>query len=190
MNENPPIGGKIETLRSLKRIRLQDLAAKAGLSSNQMNLIETGKSIPSLGVLIRIARALGIRLGTLLDDAEKEGPVIVRAKERHSSFSFSTDEDNNREHLSFYSLAPSKASRHMDPFLVEIEPGRDNQLRKSSHEGEEFIFVMKGRIRVIYGTDVIELEQGDSIYLDSIVEHSVTTPDASALILGVVYVPV
>jgi quercetin dioxygenase-like cupin family protein len=49
---------------------------------------------------------------------------------------------------------------------------------------------MEGKITVAYGTDVIELEKGDSIYLDSIVDHLVTTSGPSARILGVVYVPV
>jgi quercetin dioxygenase-like cupin family protein len=78
----------------------------------------------------------------------------------------------------------------MEPFIVDIMPGENELLPKSSHEGEEFIYVMEGKITVAYGTDVIELEKGDSIYLDSIVDHLVTTPGQSARILGVVYVPV
>jgi transcriptional regulator with XRE-family HTH domain len=190
MKANNPIGGKIATLRNLKKIEPQDLATRAGLSANQLNLIESGTSIPSLGVLIRISRALGIRIGTLLDDTVKEGPAIVRAKDWHLAYSFSTHEDKSREHLNFYSLAPNKAGRHMEPFIVDILPGENKLLPKSSHEGEEFIFVMDGKITVAYGTDVFELEKGDSIYLDSIVEHLVTTPGPKARILGVVYVPV
>lgn len=184
------IGEKIEALRVLKRIEPQDLAGRTGLSLNQLSLIESGTSIPSLGVLIRISRALGIRLGTLLDDTEKEGPSVVRAKDWQKGYSFSTHEDRSREHLTFYSLAPNKAGRHMEPFIVDIEPGENKQLPKSSHEGEEFLYVMEGKILVAYGTEVIELEKGDSIYLDSIVEHLVTTPGTRARILGVVYIPV
>lgn len=78
----------------------------------------------------------------------------------------------------------------MEPFIVDIQPGESKQISKSSHEGEEFIFVMEGTVTVAYGTDIFELEEGDSIYLDSIVEHLVTTPGPKARILGVVYVPV
>jgi quercetin dioxygenase-like cupin family protein len=78
----------------------------------------------------------------------------------------------------------------MEPFIVDIVPGENKLLPKSSHEGEEFIYVMEGKITVAYGTDVINLEKGDSIYLDSIVDHLVTTPGPVAQILGVVYVPV
>lgn len=190
MYTNRLIGQKILTLRTLKKIESPDLAIRAGLSSRQLDLIESGASIPSLGVLIRITRALGIRIGTLLDDTVKEGPAVVRAKEHQSALSFSTSEDENREHLTFFSMAPNKAGRHMEPFIVDIVPGGNKHLPKSSHEGEEFIYVLEGKVTILYGTDVIELEKGDSIYLDSILKHLVTTTLAKARILGVVYVPV
>ena len=78
----------------------------------------------------------------------------------------------------------------MEPFIVDIVARRKQSVAKSSHEGEEFIFVTEGHITVAYGTDVFELDEGDSIYLDSIVPHLVTTRDSHARILGVVYVPV
>lgn len=182
------IGEKISTLRTLKKIQIEDLAAKAGLSTQQLILIEKGVSIPSLGVLIRITRALGIRLGTLLDDTLKEGPAVVRANEHESSVSFSTTE--NREHLTFMSLAPNKAGRHMEPFVVDIVPDGADEPVKSSHEGEEFIYVLEGKVIIHYGNDMIELNKGDSIYLDSVVNHLVTTGSSKARILGIVYVPV
>ena len=190
MHSDNHIGQKIAMLRNLKKIEQADLARRSGLSLEQLELIETDRSIPSLGILIRISRALGIRIGTLLDDTVKEGPAIIRAKERKEAFSFSTSEDVNREHLSFFSLAPNKAGRHMEPFIVNIVPGENKLLPKSSHEGEEFIYVMEGKITVAYGTDVIELEKGDSIYIDSIVDHLITTTGPAAQILGIVYVPV
>lgn len=190
MQNKHPIGEKIAALRNIKNIEAETLATRSGLSDNQLKLIETGTSIPSLGVLIRISRALGVRLGTLIDDNEKEGPSIIRSGEWQSGYSFSTNKDKNREHLTFYNMAPNKAGRHMEPFIVDIEQGESKKMFKSSHEGEEFIYVMEGKITVAYGTDIFELEEGDCIYLDSIVEHLVTTSCPRARILGVIYVPV
>lgn len=187
---NQIIGKKISSLRELKKIAIEDLAAKTGLSVKQLNSIESGISIPSLGVLIRITRAMGIRIGTLLDDTVKEGPAIVRSEERLSTLSFSTSENENREHLNFFSLAPNKTGRHMEPFIVDITPNDKSKPVKSSHEGEEFIFVLEGQVTIHYGNDIFELEKGDSIYLDSIVSHLVTTKTKMAKILGIVYVPV
>lgn len=185
---NQFIGEKISTLRTLKKVSIEDLAVKTGLSVRQLNLIESGVSIPSLGVLIKITRALGIRIGTLLDDTVKEGPAVVRSGEHQFTLSFSTNED--REHLNFMSLAPNKAGRHMEPFIIDIFHDGNDEPVKSSHEGEEFIYVLDGKVTVHYGNDVFELEKGDSIYIDSIVKHLVTTSTEKARILGIVYVPV
>jgi transcriptional regulator with XRE-family HTH domain len=190
MSTNLLIGRKISALRTLKKIETEDLAHKTGLSVKQLNSIESGASIPSLGVLIRITRALGIRIGTLLDDTIKEGPSIIRSNEHRSSLSFSTSENENREHLKFFSLAPNKAGRHMEPFIIDIVPNEKDKLSKSSHEGEEFIYVLEGMITIHYGNDIYKLREGDSIYLDSIVSHVVTTETKNARILGIVYVPV
>jgi transcriptional regulator with XRE-family HTH domain len=190
MASNQLIGEKISTLRTLKKIEAEDLARKAGLSVKQLNSIESGTSIPSLGVLIRVTRALGIRIGTLFDDTIKEGPAIIRANEHQSALSFSTSENENREHLTFFSLAPNKTGRHMEPFIIDIIPNEKSKPSKSSHEGEEFIYVLEGKVTVHYGNEIFELGKGDSIYLDSIVSHLVTTNTNSARILALVYVPV
>jgi transcriptional regulator with XRE-family HTH domain len=190
MATNQLIGRKISALRELKKIEIEVLAHKTGLSVKQLNSIESGVSIPSLGVLIRVTRAMGIRIGTLLDDTIKEGPAIVRANEHQSTISFSTSEHETREHLKFFSLAPNKTGRHMEPFMIDIIPNEKNQQSKSSHEGEEFIYVLEGRVTVHYGNETVVLEKGDSIYLDSIISHLVTTDTNKARILGIVYVPV
>jgi quercetin dioxygenase-like cupin family protein len=78
----------------------------------------------------------------------------------------------------------------MEPFIIEIVPDKKHEVVKSSHEGEEFIYVLDGEVTVHYGNDVFELAKGDSIYLDSIVNHFVTTNSDKARILGIVYVPV
>jgi transcriptional regulator with XRE-family HTH domain len=187
---NQLIGEKISTIRVFKKVELEVLALKTGLSVEQLKLIESGDSIPSLGVLIRITRALGTRLGTLLDDTIREGPSIVRENEHQSTLSFSTSENEKREHLKFLSLAPNKAGRHMEPFIIDIIPNGKNEPSKSSHEGEEFIYVLDGSVTIYYGNDNIDLKKGDSIYLDSIVQHFVTTSSGKARILGIVYVPV
>jgi quercetin dioxygenase-like cupin family protein len=60
----------------------------------------------------------------------------------------------------------------------------------SSHEGEEFIYVMEGRIEINYGKDIFLLDSGDSIYMGSVVEHHVHAADNKpAKILAVLYTP-
>ena len=78
----------------------------------------------------------------------------------------------------------------MEPFIVDIEPGLQSDYMLSSHEGEEFIYVLDGEIEINYGKEVYNLAKGDSIYLDSIVLHNVHSgSNSSAKILAVVYAP-
>lgn len=190
MNKNF-VGKKIRDYREFRQISKEDLALKANLDQKQLEKIEEKGIMPSLGHLIKISRALGVRLGTFLDDQDQVGPVIVKAGERKSSLSFSTNNESSREHLNFFSLAQDKAGRHMEPFVVEIEPTKESDYKLSSHEGEEFIYVLEGSIEVNYGKNTYQLEQGDTIYLDSIVAHNIhAAKNQPAKILAVVYAPV
>lgn len=185
------IGKKIKQFREFREISIDELALNANLDVAQLKQIEQQSNVPSLGHLIKISRALGVRIGTFLDDQEHIGPVVIRSGEEKSSLSFSTKNENTREHLNFFSLASDKAGRHMEPFIVEIEPQEEPNYKLSSHEGEEFIYVLKGKIEINYGKDLLQLEKGDSIYLDSVVSHNIhAAGDQVAKILAVVYTPV
>ncbi len=75
----------------------------------------------------------------------------------------------------------------MEPFIVDIRPGaKDATL--STHEGEEFIYVLEGEVELRYGSDSIKLAAGDSVYYDSIVPHRVSSA-APAKVIAVVYAP-
>lgn len=190
MQVSNKVGKKIKNYREFKQISREDLALKANLDVSQLQHIEEKGNVPSLGHLIKITRALGVRMGTFLDDQDQLGPVIVKAGTEKSSLSFSTKDTASREHLNFYSLAQDKAGRHMEPFIVEIEPTNVSDYKLSSHEGEEFIYVLKGKVEINYGKDIFLLDEGDSIYLDSVVAHNVHAfANQQAKILAVIYYP-
>jgi len=190
MKTKNSLGSKIKDYREFRQISRGELALKANLDENQLECIEEKGIVPSLGHLIKITRALGVRIGTFLDDQDQIGPVVVRAGTEKSSMSFSTKSESTREHLSFYSLAQDKSGRHMEPFMIDIEPSAHSDYKLSSHEGEEFIYVLQGKVEINYGKELYLLNEGDSIYLDSIVAHNVhAAANQKAKILGVVYYP-
>lgn len=184
------VGEKIRQIREMKKVGLEELAERSGIEIALIQKIEQEKNVPSLAPLIKIARALGVRLGTFLDDSNSYGPVVVRANEYHMGARFTSQTSEAREHLNFYSLAYDKAGRNMEPFIIDIEPGQKSDYMLSSHEGEEFIYVLDGMVEINYGKEIYKLEKGDSIYLDSIVMHNVHAGDQQpAKILAVVYTP-
>ena len=191
-NNNSKVGAKIKGLRETKNLSVEEIAERSGLTIEQINSIENDVNLPSLGPLIKIARALGVRLGTFMDDNDALGPVITRAKDREadSSISFSNGATDARKHMEYHPLAQQKAGRHMEPFIIDINPEESPEFQLSAHEGEEFIYVMQGEVEIVYGKDTYSLKEGDSIFYDSIVKHHVHGAlGKSAKILAVVYIP-
>ena len=191
-NSNTFVGSKIKGLRETKNLSLEEIAERSGLTVEQITSIENDQNLPSLGPLIKIARALGVRLGTFMDDNDALGPVVCCAAEREAnkSISFSNGATDARKHMEYHPLAQQKAGRHMEPFIIDINPEDSPEFQLSAHEGEEFIYVMEGEIEIVYGKETYNLKEGDSIFYDSIVNHHVHgAPGKSAKILAVVYIP-
>ena len=191
--KNTP-GKRIAELCKTYSVSLEVLAERSGLPIELINRIEKDDHIPDLAPLVKIARALGVRLGTLLDDHEKLGPVITRAGAADEAARFKTGvpegnaEADAHKGYSFRALASEKGGRHMEPFIVDIEP--DAEQSKSTHEGEEFIFIISGNLALEYGSQSEVLNAGDSVYYDSIVPHRVISADGKPVrILAVIYTP-
>jgi transcriptional regulator with XRE-family HTH domain len=196
-------GERITELRKTYSITRESLAERSGLDEALIRRIEEAGHIPDLAPLLKLSRALGVRLGTLMDDHEERGPVITRAGEAESTPRFVTglpespapsppppSGEKARAHqgLNFKALAADKGGRHMEPFIVDI--ACEAVQEKSSHEGEEFIHILSGRLSLEYGKDTALLETGDSVYYDSIVPHRVLAADGKpARILAVIYTP-
>ncbi|KAA6313662.1 (S)-2-hydroxypropylphosphonic acid epoxidase [termite gut metagenome] len=190
MDANKIVGEKIRILRESKSITAEELAERSGLALEQVERIENNIDIPSLAPLIKIARVLGVRLGTFLDDHDETGPVICRKNESGEAVSFSNNAVQSRKHMEYHSLSSSKADRHMEPFIIDVTPTDVTDFVLSSHEGEEFIIVMEGIMEIRYGKNSYILETGDSIYYDSIVPHHVHAYEGKAAkILAVIYTP-
>ncbi|MDR1398619.1 MAG: cupin domain-containing protein [Treponema sp.] len=193
-------GERIAELRKTYSVDRKALAERSGVSEELIRRIEDEGLIPDLAPLLKISRALGVRLGTLLDDHNELGPLITRSGRVSESVRFITgiplpssvsalspaiDEPRG---LSFKALAAGKGGRHMEPFIVDVESNAEQD--KSTHEGEEFIYVLTGTIQVDYGKDSFVLSAGDSIYYDSVVPHRVLAASSvRARILAVIYTP-
>ena len=191
-NQQSPVGSKIKSIRETNNLSIEEIAERSGLNADQIIAIENNETLPSLGPLIKIARALGVRLGTFMDDNDAIGPVVCRAKEREeeTSISFSNGTADARKHMEYHPMAKQKAGRHMEPFIVDIQPSEEKEFTSSAHEGEEFIYVMQGEIEIDYGKEKYLLKEGDSIYYDSIVKHHIHGAEGKAAkIMAVVYIP-
>ena len=183
------VGQRIRTIMAHQSLSLEGLAERTGLDTGFLATVIDDDVHPSLAPLLKIARALGVHLGSLLDDRIGKDPLVVRRVNRKAELSMLRGK-NKPVALKFYSLGSGKRDRHMEPFYVELLPESENARDLSSHEGEEFIVVYAGRVEVAYGVEVYELEAGDSMYYNSNVPHYVSCKGAQpASIYAVIFVP-
>ena len=188
MKENKEFALKVKSIRERQNMSIEELAEKSDVKLEVLQAMENGEIIPSLTPLTKMAKALGVRVGTFLDDTPQLGPVVVRGGKPNNVLYFSGREDvTNASNLEFHSLGAGKIDRNIDPYIIDITYEEDYKL--SSHEGEEFIYVLEGEIEVEYGKDKFTVAAGDSIFYDSVVPHHLHSSRDKAKILAVLYTP-
>jgi transcriptional regulator with XRE-family HTH domain len=181
------VGEKVKTLREKKGLSLKELAELTGFSAALLSQMENHLVSPSLGTMIKLAKALGVKVGDLLGETEGEPFAIVRKDERKTVSRFASKE-GVKYGYSYESLGFEKKNRHMEPFIVTLEPATVKTSKTSVHDGEEFIFVLEGAMEVILGNHTDVLYPGDSIYYDSSIPHRVQCyQDRVTKILAVLY---
>ena len=189
MEKNKEFASKMKSIRERQNMTIEELAEASGVKLEVLQAMENGEVIPSLTPLTKMARALGVRLGTFLDDTPQIGPVVTRGGKTENTLYFSGREDvTNATNLEYHSLGAGKIDRNIDPFIIEIAY-EEGEKELSSHEGEEFIYVLEGEIEVIYGKDSFIIGEGDSIFYDSVVPHHLHANGKNSKILAVLYTP-
>jgi transcriptional regulator with XRE-family HTH domain len=180
------LGERIRTYRERLGMTVEALGQQSGVDADTIKAIESGEVYPVLGVLLKLARALGQLLGTFMDDQYSPDPIIMRAGER------ATDRVSHRaggaNGFDYFPLGRGKTDRHLEPFYIEIAVGADAQL--SAHEGEEFIVVVSGEVELTFGSERYLLKTGDSAHYNSVVPHIVKAAGSNpASIYAVVFTP-
>lgn len=188
MNKDEKVGARIKSLREDRGLTRDEVASRSGLNADFIQAVEEDNIYPSLGPLVKLARVLGVRLGTFLDDQLSQDPLVVRYEERKEELSMLKGKDKPVA-LKFHSLGRGKKDRHMEPFYIEILPEPEEDKKLSFHEGEEFIVVLSGEVEVLYGSEVHVLKPGDSMYYNSVVPHYVGCKGSRAEIYAVLYFP-
>ncbi|MCX5918865.1 MAG: cupin domain-containing protein [Deltaproteobacteria bacterium] len=188
-SEDLRIGEKVRELREKKGLSLQDMANRTGYTSALLSQVENHLISPPLGALIKIAKALEVRVGTFFGEEPRESYAIVRRDERKHISRYASKEGVSYGYA-YESLGFDKKDRQMEPFLVTLEPATVKSEKLSTHDGEEFIFVLEGEMEAILGGHKDVLHPGDSIYYDSTIPHKVQCHrDIPTRILAVIWTP-
>jgi transcriptional regulator with XRE-family HTH domain len=176
---------KIQKLRKSKRVTLGELAKRTGLTKGYLSQIENSFKTPPFSTLDKIAYALGVDITYFFINSESEQVdakiTIVRPEERKK-----VDPGGFRRGYGYESLAFRKKGKNLEPYLITIDSQNSGTFK---HDGEEFLFILKGAMEFNYGGEKYLLKKGDSIYLDSGVEHytSKVLGDGPVQMLCVIY---
>ena len=165
------IGIRVKKARESLCLSLFDLYLRTDIGAETLSQIEEGKIVPPLGAVIKLAKALDLKMGYLISGEEEKAYTIVRRDDREVTSRYDSRKEKHYGYK-YESLAPHKTNRCMEPFLVTLEPSETEEER-STHDGQEFIFVLHGKMEVRLGEEIHVLEAGDSIYYDSTVPHLV-----------------
>jgi transcriptional regulator with XRE-family HTH domain len=166
------IGGKIKDLRERNFYTLHDMAAKTGISKSVLSEIESDEVMPPVGTLLKLARALNVGMAYFFkDEAPAEQISVTRAGERLSVKRRPHHRDGEVDYI-YESLEARMPGKHMEPLLVEFVPMETAEMVFTSHEGEEFLFLLDGRLEFRTNDRVEILAAGDALYFDSSLNHS------------------
>ncbi|HZV81405.1 MAG TPA: cupin domain-containing protein [Geobacteraceae bacterium] len=181
------LGQKIRRLRQEERLTLQDLSDLSGLSKPLLSQIENDQVIPPIATLLKIAKGLKVGIHYFFEEEEDRRKVVLM---RNDELKFSRRRSGNDSPQSYlyHSLAPGMRHKSMEPFLVAFETGEWDDSQLYSHEGEEFIYLLEGELEFHFGTEVMVLQPGDSIYYNSSEPHGyISIGEKSAKAVAVLF---
>jgi transcriptional regulator with XRE-family HTH domain len=158
------IGENIRKLRLENKLTLEQVAKKTGFTKSYISMLETGKKIPPIASLSKISKALNSEIAAFFQQKRPEEHfTLVRKKERIVVA-------RNENIYRYESIASTKKLKKMEPFIVTI-PSHIKREEIFDHEGEEMDFLLKGKLKFIYGDKEYILQEGDCIYFDSSIPH-------------------
>ena len=166
--EEIKVAQKIRELRQIQRLTLRDVADKTDLSAALISQIENNIVSPPIATLLKIALALGVKIGYFFEDSFVNNPgyAVTRSNERHSVY-----RQGSEYGYSYFLLTHGLKERNMEPFFVTFarDDFADDEFFR--HEGEEFVYIIKGKVEYQIGENVVTLTKGDSLYLNSNLPH-------------------
>ena len=172
------LGKKIKKVRLDKSITLDFIANETGMKKEYIKKIEAGNEIPSVGTMIQLSRALGIDSNALI---KQEKDTSDKRKKAHTK---------RTDNYAYTPLSSEGANKHLKAFKIVVEAGKPHGGVGFRHEGEEFVYVLKGKVEVDVGENINTLKTGDSLHFNSGIKHdlkNVGKEDAELIVI--VYAP-
>jgi len=168
------LGVQLRHARLVKGLRLKDVADRSGYSESLISKIENDKVTPSLSTLLRLAKALGTTVASLLGEQSGNSDTVMRAGQRPMIQQIAvagTPSDGTEAEV----LVPFGSSSLLQGFLIRVLPGGGSDGARQ-HDGEEVGFVRRGELLLTVAGTEYRLREGDSFFFRSSLLHSFSNP--------------
>lgn len=163
------IGERIKHLRLKKSMGLVELGRHTGLSASFLSQLETGRVVPTLRNLARIAMVFSKDLSYFF---EPEPQTLFRVHRRDERVRLPQTGADDPTYF-FESLGYHVPDRQLDPYYAEFLPIKEGRVpRAHQHAGCEFLYLLSGTLDVRHGDITYQVEAGDAIYFDANTVHS------------------
>lgn len=159
------IGQRIRQLRNKNNLTLEELASRCELTKGFLSQLERNLTSPSISTLEDIVEALGMNMYDFFKEDEDEKMVF-------GTEDFFVDE---REDHTITWIVPNAQKNEMEPILIELDKQKQSMII-DPHEGQEFGYVVQGKIKLIYGDNEFILKKGETFYLKGLVSHYIVNP--------------
>ncbi|CCO22852.1 helix-turn-helix domain-containing protein [Maridesulfovibrio hydrothermalis] len=175
------IAPRLQGLRDAMDMSIEELAEKTGVTAEKAALYESGTVEIPVSYLMDVAHLCGVSLTVLIsgNEAYLKNYALVRKGKGLNV--------DRRKDYDYKNLAATFVGRRMEPFMVNVPPKEVADMNFTTHRGQEFIYVLEGRLELRLDKSVVELEVGDSLYFDSNTPHALRGLDGkSARMLDVI----
>lgn len=173
------LGERMKNARGKKGWSINDLAHEIGYPANFLKSVEENKLVPPVALVLQLSRTL--KLDIEADDStdgKRASNIRTKShKKRVASYAYT-------------SLTETSAKNHLRAYLVTIDAGTEHKGVEYKHDGEEFIYVLKGGLVIQVGVTVTALAKGDCIHFNSGLHHKLSNPTKeTAKLLVTIYTP-
>jgi transcriptional regulator with XRE-family HTH domain len=173
------LGKKLQKLRKEKGLTLKNLSNETGLSSKYISQIEKGESMPPVAVILQLSKAMEIDSSVLLKQEKKKAGKIS-----------ADDYQKRTEDYTYETLTPEARHKHLKAFKIFIDPKSVHKGVSYQHAGEEFQYVLKGKVEITVGENKNTLVPGDSLHFNSSIVHKIKNISSeNAELIVVLYTP-
>jgi len=175
------IGTKLKATRLKRDMTIQELAATSRVSANMISRIERGLTTPSVEILMKLATAFGMSIGYFIEETEKGASILLTRQGQGSPVFFFEDKHQ------IVNLTQGIRDPGFSVFIDTLEQGCASGAGGMVQSGEEFAYVLSGRLEFVVDDDVFELQAGDAIAIKAAQPHRWRNlHDGQTLVLWVV----